>query len=80
MLRFFDKIIDTSFCGKLSFITILRKITSNQDEKQIPSSCTRGFYGIKPVLLDENGDEITENEVKGIVVIAYHDSINCYKK
>ena len=35
------------------------------DEEAVPSTMTRGFYGIDPVLMDEEGNEILENEVKG---------------
>ena len=34
-----------------------------------PSKCTRGFYGVEPVLLDEQGQEITCNEQKGDLCI-----------
>lgn len=34
------------------------------DEEPTPSTCTRGFYGIDPVLIDEHGAEISGNEQK----------------
>ena len=36
-----------------------------------PSKCTRGFYGIDPVLLDEDGSEIKENSAKGNLCIRH---------
>ena len=39
------------------------------DEEPTPSTCTRGFYGIDPVLVDEQGVEIFGNEQKVFILI-----------
>ena len=36
-----------------------------------PSKCTRGFYGVDPVLVDEQGREISANEKKGDLCIRH---------
>lgn len=50
---------------------MLSPTPSPSDESPLPSLCTRGFYGIDPVLLDEDGTEITTKPTKGNLCIRH---------
>ena len=45
-------------------LLVLHKNGNKNLLEQNVTSSQRGFYGIDPVLIDENGDEITGNEQK----------------
>ena len=43
-----------------------------------PGSATTPFFGIEPVILDENGNEIEGNPAEGLLAIKIHGLVDAY--